>query len=463
MKSKIKLPEDFMWGGAVTSFQSEGAYNEGGKGLSIVDTRPIKEGHSDFNVAVDFYHNYKEDIALFKELGFNAYRTSISWSRIFPDGEGEVNEEGLQFYDNLFDELLSKGIEPIITLYHFDVPLALAEKYNGFYSRKVIDLFVKYAKVVFNRYKDKIKHWITFNEQNTVFGGRNQYGAIAPEGMDKIAFTHQICHNLFVAHAKATKALHEIIPDAKIYGMICFVGIYPATCKPEDVLCAEKMNEFNHLFLHVFSKGEYPSYYIASLRNDNMLPKYEDGDLELIKENTVDALSISYYATYVADTTKKPSSSLVGDATSPTNMYSSLTNNPYLECTEWGWPIDPMGLRIILKDIYLRYGLPIFVVENGIGANEELNEHNTVNDDYRIDYLKRHIEEMKLAINEGVQVLGYLMWGSTDILSSSGQMSKRYGLIFVNRTDEDLRDLKRYKKKSFAWFKKVIESNGEIL
>jgi 6-phospho-beta-glucosidase len=463
MKNKTELPKDFMWGGAVTSFQSEGAYNEGGKGLSIVDTRPVQEGHSDFNVAVDFYHNYKEDIALFNELGFNSYRTSISWSRIFPDGEGEVNEEGLQFYDDLFDELISKGITPVITLYHFDIPLAIAEKYNGFYSRKVVDLFEKYARVIFDRYKHKVKHWITFNEQNTVFGGRNQYGAIAPEGMDKITFTHQICHNLFVAHSKATKALREIIPDAKIYGMICFLGIYPATCKPEDVAYAQKLNEFNFLFLDVFSKGQYPASYTASLLNNDMLPKYEAGDLELIKENTVDALSISYYATYVADTTKSPTSSLIGDANSPTNMYASLTNNPYLQATEWGWPIDPTGLRIILKDIYSRYELPIFVVENGIGANEELDANNTVNDDYRIDYLKRHIEEMKLAINEGVEVVGYLIWGSTDILSSSGQMSKRYGLIFVNRTDSDLRDLKRYKKKSFAWFKKVIESNGEIL
>ncbi|PRR83786.1 glycoside hydrolase family 1 protein [Clostridium vincentii] len=463
MKNTNKLPKDFMWGGAVTSFQSEGAYNEGGKGLSIVDTRPVQEGHSNYNTAVDFYHNYKEDIALFEELGFNSYRTSISWARIFPDGEGEVNEEGLQFYDDLFDELLAKGIKPIITLYHFDIPLALAKKYNGFYSRKVIDLFEKYSKVVFNRYKDKVKHWITFNEQNSVFGGLNHYGTAPLEGMDKIAFTHQICHNLFVAHAKATKALHDIIPDAKMYGMINFIGIYPATCKPEDVLYAEKLKEFNLVFLHVFSKGEYPTYYTAPLENNNMMPKYEAGDLELIKENTVDALSISYYFTFIADTTKNSDSILFGESNDPTNMYALVSANPYLKSSEWGWAIDPIGLRIILKDIYSRYGLPIFIVENGIGANEELNENNTVNDDYRIDYLKRHIEEMKLAISEGVEVEGYLMWGSTDILSSGGQMSKRYGFVFVNRTDADIKDLKRYKKKSFAWFKKVIKSNGEVL
>ncbi|OUM91381.1 glycoside hydrolase family 1 protein [Caldibacillus debilis] len=451
-ETKHIIPDGFLWGGAVTSFQTEGAWNEDGKGPSIVDARPVPEGFSDWKVAVDFYHRYKEDIQLFKELGFNAYRTSISWSRIFPDGEGEPNEKGLEFYDNLFDELLANGIQPVITLYHFDLPLALAQKYNGFLSRKVVDLFEKYARTVFQRYRNKVKYWITFNEQNLILTEPELWGVTLPtHPQERESLIYQLCHNVFVAHAKAVKALHEIIPDGKMGGMITYLTTYPATCKPEDALANAKAKEYLiDFFLDTFIRGQYPKYMMNELEKKDIIPKFEDGDLELLKDHTIDYISISYYQ-----------SKIVSDKGG--SVFSGISNNPHLETTEWGWAIDPIGLRIALKDMYARYQMPIFITENGIGVKEELNENNTVEDDYRIDYLRKHIEQMKLAMEEGVQVIGYLIWGSTDILSSKGEMKKRYGLIYVNRDEKDLKDLKRYKKKSFYWFQKVIATNGREL
>ncbi|WP_160680706.1 glycoside hydrolase family 1 protein [Clostridium sp. C8-1-8] len=456
MDKNIKgiIPEGFLWGSAVTSFQSEGAYNEGGKGLSIVDEREIKENFSDWKTAVDFYHRYKEDIKLFKELGINSYRTSISWSRVIPDGEGQVNEEGLKFYDDLFDELLANGIEPVITLYHFDLPKTLAEKYNGFVSRKVVDLFANYAKLVFERYKNKVKYWITFNEQNFSVFGIDHWGVKTKEGDNKEAVGFQVCHNVFIAHAKATKLLHEIIPDGKMGGMIAYTTTYPATCKPEDALANQKVKElFNDLHFDVFANGEYPSFITSLWAKRGIKPVFEAGDEQLLKENTVDYLTFSYYRSDIVEDTTGEDQGLFG----------AIKRNPLLKANEWGWTIDPIGFRIALKEVYARYRMPIFVTENGIGVREELDENNTVNDDYRINYLRDHIKQMKLAMEEGVEVIGYLTWGCTDILSSQGEMKKRYGFIFVNRDETDLRDLKRYKKKSFDWFKKVIASNGEEL
>jgi len=447
------IPEGFFWGGAVTSFQTEGAVDEGGKGPSIVDARPIPEGFSDWKVAVDFYHRYKEDIAYFKELGFNAYRTSISWSRIFPDGEGEPNEEGLQFYDDVFDELLANGIQPVITLYHFDVPLALAEKYNGFASRKVVDLFGKYVTTVFERYKNKVKYWLTFNEQN-LFLEQPQLLGVKVTDENREALSYQAVHNAFIAHAKAVKALHEIIPDGKMAGMIVYQTTYPITCKPDDVIANMKAKELLvDFFCDVFAHGEYPSYVTSQLERKGIMPVFEEGDAELLKENTVDYISISYYQSQVVK----------ADAEDQDELIPGVVPNPHLEANEWGWAIDPIGLRVGLKDLYARYRLPIFITENGIGVREELDENMTVEDDYRIEYLRDHINQVKLAMEEGVDVFGYLTWGATDLLSSQGEMKKRYGFVFVNREERDLRDLKRYKKKSFGWYKKVIASNGAEL
>ena len=448
------IPDDFLWGGAVTSFQTEGAWNEGGKGPSIVDVREIKDNFSDWKVAVDFYHRYKEDIALFKEMGFNSYRTSISWARIFPVGEGEVNEEGLKSYDDVFDELLRIGIQPVITLYHFDIPLVLAEKYNGFASRKVVDLFEKYSRTVFERFKDKVKYWITFNEENSMFGMPEHWGVKLPGDETDEALRYQMCHNVFVAQAKAKKALKEINPDAKMGGMAAYTTLYPASCNPKDNLALAKAKEFFiDFYFDIFAKGEYPSYITSYLKEKNIELQMEDGDLELIKENTVDYLTFSYYQSQIVkDTGENDKLNLDG-----------IMPNPNLKKNEWGWSIDPIGLRIALKDVYSRYKLPIFISENGIGVKEELNEKNTVDDDYRIDYLREHIRQMKIAMSESVEVIGYLNWGSTDILRSSGEMKKRYGFIYVNRGEKDLKDLKRYKKKSFYWYKKVIASNGREL
>ncbi|MFB1049851.1 glycoside hydrolase family 1 protein [Paraliobacillus sp. JSM ZJ581] len=450
MQSKSIVPEDFMWGGAVTSFQTEGAANSYGKGLSIIDAREVPEGYSDWTTAVDFYHRFKEDIALFKEMGYSAYRTSISWSRIFPNGEGEVNEAGLQFYDVLFDELLANGIEPVITLYHFDLPLVLAEKYNGFASRKVVDLFEAYAKCVFNRYKDKVKYWLTFNEINVVLLNPEYWGVLDQNLSEPLKY--QLCHNVLIAHAKATKAMREIIPDAKMGGMISYFLTYPANPEPVDVLANVEVKQLLiDCYLDIFTTGEYPSYFTAKLEQENRVLKMHRDDVALLKENIVDYLSISYYQSRVVQYT--------GDD----NLFTSMMKNHHLQMSEWGAVIDPIGLRIALKDIYARYKLPIFITENGIGVREKLNQDNFVDDYYRIDYLKQHIEQMKISMQEGVDVIGYLTWGSTDILSSKGEMSKRYGLIYVNRCESELLDLKRYKKKSFYWFKRVIESNAEEL
>ncbi|MBM7691751.1 6-phospho-beta-glucosidase [Peribacillus deserti] len=448
------IPEGFFWGGAVTSFQTEGAWNEDGKGPSIVDARPVKEGQSDWKTAVDFYHRYKEDIALFKEMGFNAYRTSISWSRIFPDGEGEVNEKGLQFYDDLFDEMLTNGIQPVITLYHFDLPLALAEKYNGFASRKVVDLFERYARTLFKRFGHKVKYWLTFNEQNLVLIKPHHWGAKLDGAENEEAFRYQVAHNAFVAHAKAVKALHELVPDGQMAGMVTYQVTYPNTCKPEDAIANMKAKELLvDFYFDVFVNGEYPAYVSKDLERKGIMPIFEPGDAELLKENIVDYLSISYYQSQTVSADKADGKSLI----------PGMAPNPNLNTNEWGWAIDPIGLRVCLKDMYARYHLPIFITENGIGVREQLDENNTVKDDYRIEYLSEHIKQMKIAMEEGVDVIGYLTWGATDLISSGGQFEKRYGFVFVNRGETDLRDLKRYKKKSFDWYRRVIATNGEEL
>lgn len=450
------LIQGFKWGGAVTSFQSEGAWNEGGKGLSIVDDRKIEPGKSDWKVAIDFYHRYKDDIKLFKELGFNSYRISVSWSRIIPDGEGEINQEGIDYYNHVIDELIRNNIEPIITIYHFDLPLNLAKKYNGFASREVVDCYEKYARVLFENFGDRVKHWISFNEINTARMRFVHYGTVLPDNMDENQFRCNLVHNVIMAHTKATQALHEIVPDAKMSGMLTYIQIYPETCNPKDVLEAQKVKEImNDMYFDIFTYGEYPSYYLALLKKQNVCIPYEPGDKELLKKNCVDYLSISYYRSETVSSTHGGKPNLLG--------FKQLVDNPYLLSTEWGWSLDETGLRIALNDIYARYKKPIFIVENGIGVREELNSQKTVDDDYRIHYLKKHIEQMKLAVEDGVEVIGYLVWGPIDILSSQGEMSKRYGFIYVNRDEEDMKDLKRYKKKSFSWFKKVIETNGEVL
>jgi len=480
-----QFPEGFLWGGATAANQLEGAYNEGGKGLSIfdmvqfvpkeergneieMDVKSKKElddllagkGGDNFpkRRGIDFYHRYKEDIALFAEMGFKTFRMSISWPRIFPNGDDrEPNEEGLAFYDKVFDELLKYGIEPLVTLSHYEIPLSLVQNYNGWADRRVVEFFVHYAETVFNRYKGKVKYWLTFNEINiSTLSPYIGSGVLIDEVEHKEQTVYQALHHQFVASARAVKACHEIMPEAMIGCMLARMEVYPETCSPDDVLEALKEDQMNLFFTDVQVRGYYPSYMLSYFEeNDikiNMLP----GDEEILLQHTVDFLSFSYYMSMVA-------SGAPGKKKEKGNFFSGV-KNPYLESSDWGWQIDPKGLRITLKKMYDRYQVPLFIVENGLGAYDKVEEDGSINDDYRIDYMRAHIEQMKEAIKEGVDLIGYTSWGCIDLISAgTSEMSKRYGFIYVDQDDYGNGTLARSKKKSFDWYKNVIASNGEEL
>ncbi len=449
----MKFPQDFLWGGAVTAHQTEGAYTEGGKSPAVCDLFPKPE-HSDFKDGIDSYHRYDEDFALFEEMGFTSYRFSIDWSRVMPDGEN-FSEEGIAFYHRFIDSMIAHGMEPMCSLYHFEMPQCLMNEFNGFYSREVVNRFVKYANRMIDEYGSKVKKWISFNEQNAIgiYGSpKIAYGAVCPEGVAEELFVNQLVHNSFVAHAKVVEKVHQS-NSGIVLGMVIYIPIYAATCNPEDEIEARNQMSVSNNFFDMFVHGEYSSYRLAVMKKNNTMPKMEDGDLELFKNNPVDLLSLSYYFSTVASS-GKASISMDGNA--------KAAINPYLTASEWGWQIDPLGLRIALRDIYARYRMPIMVVENGFGMRDELVD-GTVIDDERINYMSDHIKQIALAIEDGVECPGYLMWGPIDILSSQGEMGKRYGMIYVNRDDKDLKDMKRYKKKSFNWYKEVIATNGESL
>lgn len=481
---KPTFPKNFYWGGATAANQIEGAFNEDGKGLSAADfveyipkeertkdnameitseqIRKTLSGESTGRFpkreGVDFYHRYKEDIALLAEMGFTAFRLSIHWSRIFPNGYDEVpNEAGLAFYDRVFDELAKYNIEPIVTLSHYETPYGLTEKYNGWAGREVIDHFVRYAETVFTRYKDKVKFWISFNEINVItlspFTGG---GIVSDREENPVQTKYQALHHQFVASALATKKLHEINPEGKMGCMLARMSHYANTPNPEDVLKAQKDNQDNLFFTDVHARGEYPKYMERFfIENDIKIIK-ETGDDEIIKQYPVDYITISYYMSMLS------SSAPEGERTDG-NLMNSL-KNPYLEASDWGWQIDPVGLRIVLNDMYDRYRLPIFIVENGLGAYDKVEEDGSIHDTYRIDYLRKHIEQMKEAIGDGVELLGYTSWGPIDLVSmSTSEMSKRYGYVYVDKDDDGNGTLERKRKDSFYWYKKVIASNGEEL
>ena len=457
--------EGFLWGGALSANQCEGAYLEDGKGLSVADVLPggmISEvinppnGKFPSHEAIDFYHRYKEDIKLFAEMGFKCLRMSIAWTRIFPNGDDESpNEEGLRFYDDVFNELLKYNIEPVVTLSHYEMPLNLVDKYGGWKNRKLIGFFEKYAKVVFERYKDKVKYWLTFNEMNTILHMTFIGGGIAFEdGDNRREIIYQSIHNQFVANAKVTKLCHEINKDSQIGCMINYGCIYPMACRPLDSMEALEMDRKTLFFTDVLVRGYYPSYIKRFFRENNINIKLEEDDLPLIKENTVDYIGISYYMSRVASSNKEDKEMANG------NIFKML-KNPYLEASEWGWQIDPVGLRYSLNTLYDRYQKPIFIVENGLGAIDTIDENGEINDDYRIGYLREHINALKEAISDGVDVIGYTSWGPIDIVSAStGELKKRYGFIYVDKDDYGNGTLERRKKKSFYWYKKVLESNG---
>jgi 6-phospho-beta-glucosidase len=477
-----KFPKKFLWGGATAANQFEGGYNEGGKGLSIADvltagshilprriTPTIEDGvYYPNHEAVDFYHRYKEDIKLMAEMGFKAFRMSIAWSRIFPNGDdSEPNEEGLKFYDNVFAELKKYNIEPIVTISHYETPLNLAIKYNGWANRNLVDFYVRYCDVIFRRYKDIVKYWLTFNEINalTMPWGTFMAGAIMPKGYGEISnneldneqIRYQALHHQFIASAKAVKLGHEINKDFKIGCMIAYMCFYPLTCNPDDVLLAQqKDNLHNFLCSDVQVRGEYPGFAKRYFKEKNININMQENDEQILKEGTVDFYTFSYYMSNCVSADKNQEK--IG------GNISLGIKNPYLKSSDWGWQIDPKGLRWTLNNIYYRYQIPIMVVENGLGAVDKVEADGTINDDYRIDYLREHIKQMKEAILDGVDLIGYTTWGCIDLVSAgTGEMKKRYGFIYVDRDDEGRGTLNRMKKKSFYWYKKVIETNGEDL
>ncbi|GFZ26947.1 6-phospho-beta-glucosidase [Lactobacillus corticis] len=477
-----KMPKGFLWGGAVAAHQLEGAWNVDGKGMSVADVmtvgsaerpREITDGvlpgkNYPNHEAIDFYHRYKEDIKLMAEMGFKAFRTSIAWTRIFPKGnESEPNEAGLKFYDDLFDECLKYGIEPVVTLSHFEIPFHLVKEYGGFTNRKLIDYFLRFAVVCFKRYQNKVKYWMTFNEIDNQSAFNNDFlmatnsGILFKDGMtdsDKEAAMYQAAHYELVASALAVKEGHKINPNFQIGCMINYSPVRPLTPSSDDVLLADKFEQRRDWFSDVHVFGEYPKEVEAYIERKGYRPDITDEDRVVLKEGTVDYVGFSYYqSTTVSSENVKP------DELS--DLAKAVAVNPTLERSDWGWEIDPAGLRLALNHLTDRYHLPLFIVENGLGAYDKVAADGSVHDDYRIDYLEKHISEMEKAVAiDGVDLMGYLPWGCIDLVSAgTGQMDKRYGFIYVNKNDAGEGDLSRSKKDSFYWYQKVIKSNGADL
>lgn len=476
----MSFPKNFLWGGATAANQLEGGWNEDGKGPSICDhmrggnlkkkrqfDRVIQDDcYYPSHDAVDFYHRYREDVQLFGEMGFKVLRVSIAWSRIFPNGDdSEANEKGLAFYDALFDECIKYGIEPLVTLSHFEMPFHLAEKYNGFSDRRVIDFFVKYATTVMERYRSKVKYWLTFNEINFAampFGSYNVLGML-PESSDLFSQKDdpqkrfQALHHVFLASARTVIEGHKINPDFQIGCMLAQMTFYPLTPNPDDVLLVQEWtNLLDNFCGDVQVKGEYPWYMDSHFQEKGVKIHFEPGDAELLKTGTVDFYSFSYYSTNCASAEE-------GKEMTMGNLMGGV-KNPYLEASGWGWQIDPKGLLYTLKYLYDRYQVPLMVVENGLGAEDIVEEDGSIRDDYRIDYLKSHVLAMEEAVASGVDLIGYTMWGCIDLISAgTGEMKKRYGFIYVDKDNAGQGTLARRKKKSFYWYKELIASNGENL
>ena len=453
------MNQKFFWGNSVSSMQTEGGWNEGGKSLSVYDIREASENASDWHFANDNFHHYTEDFDYMKDLGMNMYRFQVSWSRVVKDGDGEFNQEGIDYYSRFIDDLIARGIEPMICLYHFDMPLHLAEKYNGFMSKEVLHAFIRYGKKMVDCFGDKVKYWITFNEQNLYHGPEAFRISGYVKGNQTDDELYQILHNIMVGHAAICNYIHETT-DAKIGGMLAYSEVYPATCHPKDILVARKWDEFmNFTLLDAYVKGEYSREMMKCIENHHINMNVLPGEMEEIKKQKNDFLSFSYYASSTISHKNIP------EDTIPNNyMKYGKQDNPFIPTTEWNWQIDPYGFRDVLNKMYQRYHLPVFPIENGIGVREVWDGENEIQDDYRIDYHRNHIQQMFAAMNEdGVEVIGYLGWGLIDILSSQGDMEKRYGVVYVNRSNHDLKDMKRVPKKSYYWLKQVIHSNGEKL
>jgi len=459
------FPNDFLWGGAVAANQVEGAYLEDGKGLSTSDVQPqgvfgpVVErvaGDSGIkDVAIDFYHRYPEDIKLFAEMGFNCLRVSIAWTRIFPNGdEQQPNEAGLAFYDKLFDELAAHNITPLVTLSHYEMPWGLVKQYGGWGNRQVIGFFEHYARTVFTRYQHKVKLWLTFNEINMSLHAP-MTGVGLPETSSK-AEVYQAIHHQLVASALAVKACHAMIPDAKIGNMLLGGLVYPLTCKPDDVLEALQENRAWQFFGDVQCRGAYPGYMLRFFRDNGITLEITEADREALK-STIDFISFSYYMTGCVTTDDELNQQARGNIL-------SMVPNPHLASSEWGWQIDPVGLRTLLNVLWDRYQKPLFIVENGLGAKDKPDADGMVQDDYRISYLNDHLVQVREAIEDGVEVMGYTSWGPIDLVSASrAELSKRYGFIYVDRDDSGAGSLARSRKKSFYWYQEVIATHGASL
>ena len=483
----MSFPKKFLGGGAMAANQAEGGWNAGGKGWSVQDVQifkpeiavtdlkgcyeitdeKIQQAMRDLSTASypkrrgnEFYHHYKEDIALMAEMGFRVIRLSIAWTRIYPTGEEtEPNEEGLKFYDAVFSEMQKYGIEPLVTLHHYEMPLNLALKYNGWADRRVIDLFLRYCKTVFTRYRKQVKYWLAFNEIDSISRHPFTAAGIVPERFPEDRQNqvyYQALHHQFVASALAASMLHEIIPGSKMGCMLTKLTTYPRTCKPEDALATQYRNLDNLFYTDVLVCGEYPRLILKRLEKQGISVAMEPEDAAILKNGCVDFISFSYYMTMTEsadpNAERTPGNTVLG------------VKNPYLPSSEWGWQIDPIGLRYTLIELYDRYHCPLMIVENGLGAKDTLNTDGTVHDPYRIDYFRAHIEQMGKAIEDGVELIGYTTWGPIDLVSAgTNQISKRYGFVYVDADDEGNGTYRRIRKDSFGWYKKVIASNVEDL
>ncbi len=479
--AKKVFPNGFLWGGATAANQCEGAYNEDGRGLSSVDVVPYGEERMRVNrgerkmlscepgfqypahEAIDFYHHYAEDIRLFAEMGFKCYRMSIAWTRILPNGDDDVpNEKGIQFYRSVFEECRKYGIEPLVTIDHFDTPIALIERYGGWRDRRMIDAYIKYCRVIFKEFGGLVKYWITFNEINMLLHMSFMGAGIYFEpGEDKDEIKYTAAHHELVASARAVKLAHEMMPGSKIGCMLAAGQFYPYSCDPADIWDGLEKDRDNYFFIDVQARGAYPVWAKKRMERAEVTLPLAEGDAETLREGTVDFVAFSYYCSRC--TTADPV--LFEKNARPGNAVFKAVVNPHLKSTEWGWQIDPLGLRVTVNTLYDRYQKPLFVVENGLGAVDKLEADGTVHDQYRIEYMRAHLEALRDAVCEdGIPVIGFTSWGCIDLVSaSSGEMKKRYGMIYVDKDDKGGGTLARYRKDSFYWYQNVIRTNGEEL
>ncbi|MGH1806202.1 glycoside hydrolase family 1 protein [Enterococcus gallinarum] len=462
---EYNFPDNFLWGSSSAAYQIEGANNEDGKGTSIWDVFSKESGHTyhgtNGDIAVDHYHRYEEDVALMKEMGLKSYRFSISWSRIYPEGRGKLNAKGVLFYDKLIDHLLAANIEPIVTIYHWDLPQALQDQYGGWESREIIEDFAAYASFLFRHYGDRVKYWITVNEQN-VFVMQGWLFGLHPPGVKESARAFKVNHIVNLANARVIEEFRLSDCNGQIGPSFAYSPSYPNDSRPENNLANENYKAFfNDFWLDVYVWGRYPSFVLQRLNELGISFDEVEGDQQILEKGKPDFIGINYYqsSNVEFEWSKNEKSSMLSNLLKSTKKIE----NPFLEKTDWNWSIDPLGLTITLRQLESRYHLPILITENGLGAFDQLEEDKTVHDSYRMNYIREHLLAVKQAIDEGVTVIGYCSWSFTDLLSWLNGYKKRYGFVYIDRDDTNIRTLNRYKKDSFYWYQQVITTNGESL